>query len=343
MNPIDIKTLSLEALAAWLAARHIEPYRAEQIFKWIYQRQADRFDQMTNLNKENQGLLAGHFSIPRLETVCVETSVDGTLKYLFRLADRHFIESVLIPEKNHYTLCISSQVGCAQGCRFCRTGKDGFTRNLTAAEIVSQVRDILNTLEKPEQLSNIVFMGMGEPLANYDPVVSAIQTITDSRTGLNFSSRRITLSTAGLVPMLARFGHDTTVNLAISLNATDNRTRSRLMPVNRRYPIEVLIEACRQYPLPPRRRITFEYVLLHGVNDTPDDARRLAQLLRPVKAKINLIPFNPHDGSEFDRPSDAAVFTFQEILVQQHYTVMIRQSKGRDISAACGQLKARSR
>ncbi len=343
MNKIDIKSLNFKTLMDWFAARHIEPYRAEQVFKWIYQRQTDSFDQMSNLSREYQTLLANHFSNPRLKTVCVETSEDSTRKYLFRLADQQTIESVLIPEKDHYTLCISSQIGCAQGCRFCRTGRDGFVRNLSGGEIISQVRDILNDLPSPRRLSNIVFMGMGEPLANYGAVLYAIEILTNGRFGLNFSSRRITVSTSGLAPMLNRIGQDTTVNLAISLNATENRTRSRLMPINRRYPIKELLKACANYPLPPRRRLTIEYVLLKDLNDTPADARRLAQMLRNLKTKINLIPFNPHEGCEFKRPKDSTVLNFQEILVQNNYTVLIRQSKGQDISAACGQLKAKHR
>ena len=324
----------------WLKGRSIEPYRAEQILRWIYHRQADHFDQMTNLNKDLRNLLALHFSINRLETVRVEASKDGSKKYLFRLQDGLFIESVLMPERDHYTLCISSQVGCAQGCRFCMTGKGGLARNLDRGEIVSQVRDICNDITDSLRPTNIVLMGMGEPLANYNHVVSAVETVTDSKTGLGFSNRRVTLSTAGLVPKLKRLGNETKINLAISLNAADNPTRNRLMPINRRYPIEKLLDACHSYPLQSGRRITFEYVLLKGVNDRPEDAKRLARLLRTQRAKINLIPFNDHKGSEFFRPDETAIFQFQEILLQKNYTVMIRASKGQDISAACGQLKA---
>ncbi|MFC1798585.1 23S rRNA (adenine(2503)-C(2))-methyltransferase RlmN [Thermodesulfobacteriota bacterium] len=334
----DIKELSKEELVNWLSKRKIEAYRANQILRWIYKRQADRFDQMTNLNKAIREKLDQHFQIRRLGKKTVEYSRDGSRKYLFRLPDNLCIESVLIPEKQHYTLCLSSQVGCAQGCRFCLTGKYGFFRNLTKNEIVSQVRDIIKDIDDTSCLTNIVLMGMGEPLANYKNVLSAIGVITDSKTGLNFSGRRITLSTVGLTHQFMRLGHDTDVNLAVSLNATDNRTRNRLMPVNRRHPIEKLLEACKDYPLKPRRKITIEYVLLKGVNDSPDDAHRLVRLLRPIKAKINLIPFNPHGGSEFSRPDDTTIDRFQNILIKHNYTVMIRHSKGQDISAACGQL-----
>ena len=324
----------------WLDRRGVAPYRAEQIWRWIYQHQADDFEQMTNLNKDLRKALKLHFSIERLETVRVEASKDGSKKYLFRLPDGLFIESVLMPERDHYTLCISSQVGCAQGCRFCLTGKGGLARNLNRGEIVSQVRDIGRNIKGSMRLTNIVLMGMGEPLANYKNVVDAVRVITDSHAGLGFASRRITLSTAGLVPHLKRLGNDIKINLAISLNAAEDLTRSMLMPINRRYPIKKLLDACRSYPLQSGRRITFEYVLLKGVNDTPEDARQLARLLQGQRAKINIIPFNEHKGSEFSRPDETAVFKFQEILLQKKYTVMIRESKGQDISAACGQLRA---
>jgi len=337
---VNILSLDRDRLLAWFAGHGMASYRADQVLQWIYQHQADDFEQMTNLNKDLRRTLALHFSINRLETVRVETSRDGSRKYLFRLPDGLFIESVLMPERSHYTLCISSQVGCAQGCRFCLTGKGGFSRNLDRGEIVSQVRDIGRDIEGSLPLSNIVLMGMGEPLANYSNVVSALQTLTDSHCGLGFANRRITLSTAGLAPRLKRLGKDTRINLAISLNAADDLTRNRLMPINRRYPIKKLLEACRSYPLQSGRRITFEYVLLKGVNDSPEDARQLARLLNTQKAKINLIPFNDHPDSEFSRPEETAVFKFQDILLEKRYTVIIRESKGQDISAACGQLRA---
>jgi 23S rRNA (adenine2503-C2)-methyltransferase len=329
-------------LVAWLTERDIAAYRADQILKWIYLRQADGFDLMTNLSKDIRGLLARHFVIGRLEAEKIETSRDGSRKYLFKLSDGNRIESVLIPERDHYTLCVSSQVGCAQGCLFCLTAAGGFERNLTRAEIIAQVRDIKKELGNPEQLRNIVFMGMGEPLANYQNLVSALDTITDNDAGLRFASRRITVSTAGLVSRFAALGRDTKVNLAISLNATDNETRSRIMPINRKFPIEGLLEACRQFPLPAGRRITFEYILIKGVNDSQADARRLAKLLQPIRCKINLIPFNRHAGCDFQRPPESEIQAFYKILFDKNYTVIIRRSKGQDISAACGQLRARS-
>jgi len=336
----DIKELTIDQLVLWLESKDLEPYRAIQILKWIYLRQADTFEIMTDVGKEIRELLSRHFSIALLEKARIETSQDGSKKYLFKLNDGKYVESVLIPEKDHYTLCISSQVGCAQGCRFCLTARGGFVRNLTRGEIINQVRDVSKCLDDPKRLTNIVLMGMGEPLANYSNVVSAVNTITDSDTGLGFSSRRLTISTAGLTPKLSDLGRDTTVNLAISLNATDNKSRNMLMPINRKYPLEKLLDACAEYPLKPRRKITFEYILIKGVNDSIKDAKRLVKLLRPIRAKINLIPFNAYEGSEFNRPEESVILSFKEILNKNNYTAMIRHSKGQDISAACGQLSA---
>jgi len=352
----DIKLLTQGQMISWLGQRKIASYRAAQIFRWIYQHQADSFAEMTNIGKDCRELLASHFSIQRLEKVRVESSRDGSRKYLFRLHDGEHIESVLIPEKDHHTLCISVQAGCAQGCRFCLTAKDGFRRNLTSGEIIAQIRDIANEIQEniPAQnppagvsgatsLTNIVLMGMGEPLANYENVIRALDIIANRDFGLCFSNRRITLSTAGLISRFSNLCRDTKINLAVSLNASDNATRDRLMPINRKYPLEKLIEACRQYKLSPRQRITFEYILMKGVNDSPEDAGSLAKLLRPVKAKINLIPFNEYEGSEFERPDESVIQGFRETLIQHNYTVIIRRSKGQDISAACGQLRSGKR
>jgi len=339
----DIKELTRSELNSWLQSRDIAPYRAGQILKWIYLRQADTFEAMTDIAKDIRILLSSAFGIRRLERVRLETSQDGSRKYLFKLHDGNYVETVLIPEKDHHTLCISSQVGCAQGCAFCLTARDGFIRNLTAGEIIAQVRDVsrdTDSINNSEQLRNIVFMGMGEPLANYRNVVAALDIIADNDSGLRFSTRRITVSTAGLVPRLADLGNNTDVRLAVSLNAADNSTRNMLMPINRKYPLEELMEACKNYDMKPRSRITFEYVLIKGINDSPDHAKRLAKLLRSVKGKVNLIPFNEHQGSSFRRPDDSVILQFREILVRNNYTVIVRHSKGQDISAACGQLSA---
>jgi 23S rRNA (adenine2503-C2)-methyltransferase len=338
----NLLEITREELAAWLIDRKIAAYRADQIQKWIYLKQVDNFDLMTDLSKDIRILLSENFIVGRLESELIETSRDGSFKYLFKLDDGKRIESVLIPERDHYTLCVSSQVGCAQGCRFCLTATGGFERNLTRWEIVAQARDIKSDLDDEKRLTNIVFMGMGEPLANYKNLISAIGVLTDNDAGLRFASRRITVSTAGLVPKISALGRDTRVNLAVSLNATDNKTRDNLMPINRKYPLEKLLEACRQYRPAPGRRITFEYILIKGINDSENDARRLAKMLRSIRCKINLIPFNTHEGCGFGRPSEATINRFQDILIGKNYTVIVRMSKGQDISAACGQLRARS-
>mgnify|MGYP006302794835 CR=1 FL=1 len=336
----DIKNLTSDDLLNWLDRHGIESYRAEQIFKWLYVHQADTFIDMTNISKKIRALLAESFSLDRLAIAKRKTGADGTCKYLLQLSDGEYIESVLIPEDAHNTLCISTQVGCAQGCRFCLTAQKGFIRNLTQSEIVSQILDIRKDIGDQSRISNIVLMGMGEPLANYDNVLKALQIITDGDCGLKFSTRKVTLSTVGLVPRLSALGHATTVNLAVSLNATTNETRSRLMPINTKYPIESLLSACTAYPLAPRRKITFEYILIDGVNDSEQDARQLIKLLKPRYAKINLIPFNEHDECEFKRPPDLTIERFRDILHQHKFTVITRLSKGGDIAAACGQLSA---
>jgi 23S rRNA (adenine2503-C2)-methyltransferase len=340
IQKIDIKELDCEQLVFWLKSHQIRPFRATQILKWIYIRQAETFEEMTDLKKEVRSLISEYFSIDRLRIQAIEKSKDGSCKYLFALRDGRQIESVLIPERDHYTLCISSQVGCAQKCRFCLTGKSGLVRNLTSGEIIAQIRDVLyrhDSNDKP--ITNIVFMGMGEPLANYSQVVKALSLLTNNEYGLKIANRRITLSTAGLVPEILKLGQDAKVNLAVSLNASDNLTRNHLMPINRTYPIEVLLLACQRYPLQRGRKITFEYILIRGVNDSTKDAKRLAKMLSPIKAKINLIPFNEHSGSDFRTPLPETIWSFRKILLDKHYITIIRHSKGRDIMAACGQLR----
>ncbi len=342
-NILDYPKKTLEN---WLEENGIKPYRARQIFKWLYIRNADNFDQMTDISRELRGKLNTHFVLPRLSLETTEISSDGTEKFLFRLADGVYIESVLIPEKDHYTLCISSQAGCAMGCRFCLTAMGGFIRNLSSAEITSQIRDIKQYLAAKKEaapLSNIVFMGMGEPLANYDAVLASLDTITDTDFGLKFSPRRVTVSTAGIVPNIRKLGTDTRANLAVSLNATDDTTRSMLMPVNRKYPLKDLLMACRTFPMKPRNKITFEYILIADINDSDKDALQLCRMLAPIRSKVNLIPFNAHDASAFKRPSEAKVSRFLQILLDKQMTAIVRKSKGQDISAACGQLRANQR
>ncbi len=344
MDAVASKTSLLEfereALARWFTDRSLEPYRADQVFKWVYIHQESDFHRMTDLGKGLREMLDATFRIPRLAVDAVAESEDGSRKYRLRLADGAAVEAVVMPERDHSTLCVSSQVGCAMGCRFCRTGEHGLLRNLTRGEIVAQVRDLVREADPGLPPTNIVFMGMGEPLANFDALVSALDTLTDNDYGLKFSGQRITVSTAGLVPRMAELGRKTRVNLAVSLNATEDETRTRLMPINRTYPLQTLLDACRRYPLQKGRRITFEYILIAGVNDSEADARRLAKLLRPIRSKINLIPFNPQPGSVFSRPREEAILSFQKILLDSHYTTIIRRSKGQDIAAACGQLAA---
>ncbi|HMA68088.1 MAG TPA: 23S rRNA (adenine(2503)-C(2))-methyltransferase RlmN [Desulfosalsimonadaceae bacterium] len=342
--PPEIKELDRSELAEWIAARGLSKFRNQQILRWLYARRVRSFDQMTDIAKSTRQLLDAAFTITPPMISRVETSRDGSRKYLFVFKDGNTVESVLIPERGHYTLCISTQVGCAMGCRFCLTGKNGLTRNLGKAEILDQVLGVLDDLPQERMpLTNIVLMGMGEPLANYENVRQAIDILTDNQVGLQLSHRRITLSTAGIVPRLYDLARDTNIRLAVSLNAGDNETRSMLMPINRKYPLEELIAACAAYPLSSRDKITFEYILIKDVNDRAEDARRLARLLRPVRCKINLIPFNEHPECQFRRPETAAIEAFQQELLQRNYTASIRWSKGADISAACGQLRAEPR
>ncbi|MBI1920459.1 MAG: 23S rRNA (adenine(2503)-C(2))-methyltransferase RlmN [Geobacter sp.] len=336
MEKVDIKNLSLEELESFISGQGKERYRARQIFKWIYQKGAVTFEEMTNLSKELRCELAQSATISSLMPEVVEVSRDGTRKYLFRLVDGNTIESVLIPEEDRNTLCISSQVGCAMACEFCLTGTFKLTRNLSTAEIVNQVC----AAGQDADIRNIVFMGMGEPLANLENVVRALRIIT-GEDGLQFSTRRVTVSTAGLVPEMDKLGRAVTVNLAVSLNATTDEQRDQLMPVNRRYPLNELLAACKRFPLPARRMITFEYVMIKEVNDSLDDAKRLVKLVSGIPCKINLIPFNEHDGCSFRKPDQAAIDIFHKYLLDKHFTVITRSSRGADISAACGQLRGK--
>jgi 23S rRNA (adenine2503-C2)-methyltransferase len=293
---------------------------------------------MTNLSQALRAQLAERFTISTPHLVHEARSADGTRKFLFELADGKRIESVYIPDTPKQTFCISSQVGCAMDCDFCLTGKMGFIRNLTPAEIAGQVRVLAEKTDLLDKPFNIVLMGMGEPLHNYDAVMQSMRMLADEQ-GLAVSPRRVTLSTVGIVPAMERLAAEPVMpNLAISLHATTDATRDRIAPVNRKYPLDQLLDACRRFPLKRRNRITFEYVLLDGVNDTPDDARRLVRLLGDIKAKVNLLPLNAAPGIPYERPSDERVNAFAQILADHHITVSVRKSRGRDIRAACGQL-----
>ena len=292
---------------------------------------------MSDLPQALREALARQFTFPVLTPSVVVESGDGTRKLLFQLDARAAIESVLIPDPPRLTLCISSQAGCGMACAFCATARLGLLRNLSAIEIAGQVLAAQAVLRADERISNIVFMGMGEPLANYDALVEAIELLT-ADWGVGLSARRITVSTVGLVPAMQRLVGDTGVQLAVSLSGTTDVQRERLMPINRRYPLETLMAMCRSLPIPQRRRITFEYVMLAGVNDSLDDAARLARLLRGIRAKVNLIPFNPFPGAGFACSSPPTILRFQERLLSDNVHATIRQSRGRDIQAACGQL-----
>ncbi len=320
----------------------VESYRAPQVLNWIYNYQVERFDDMTNLSKNLRDRLSKHFYIELPKIAEKTSSKDGTIKYLFDLADGSQIESVWMPDKNRNTLCISTQVGCRLACSFCLTGTLGLKGNLSTSEIIGQYMAVNRELPEEDRVTNIVFMGMGEPLDNYDPVCEALRLMTSPQ-AMRISNRRITLSTSGLVDKIEMFKNEKLpVNLAISLNATEDTTRDEIMPINKKYPIRVLLDCLRSYPLKPTRRITFEYVLLKGINDTPGDARRLAKLLHGIPSKVNLIPFNAFDESDYQPPSKETILSFQKCLLSKNFSVFIRRNRGTDILGACGQLAARS-
>ena len=333
----DLTDLSREELVSFFKDMGEKPFRAAQVMKWLYNYGVDDFGKMTNLSKNLRASLNDVASIGRLKPLKTEYSTDGTIKFLWGLSDGSDIESVLMPQTGHYTLCVSSQVGCAMGCRFCRTGTLGLKRNLRPGEIIGQFMQAREYLGAEQKLTNLVFMGMGEPLANRANVVRALKVLTEpGLTGL--SRRRLSLSSVGLIPELPRLSREVTLGLTISLNAADDKTRDYLMPINKRYPMAALHEALAAYPLPHGRRITIAYVLLAGVNDSEKDARNLCKYLHGLKVKVNLIPFNAFKESEFETPAESAVEAFQQILIKKNFTAIIRQSKGRDISGACGQL-----
>ncbi len=340
-SKVNLKDLSLKDLERFLATLGKEKYRAGQIVRWLYQQGATSIAEMTNLSKHFREKLEAVATVSSLEIVTVQAASDGTKKILYRLSDGLTVESVVIPEKNHPTLCVSTQAGCRMGCAFCLTGKGGLKRNLLPSEITDQITQAIHKLPEGKDINNIVLMGMGEPLDNYDNVVKAIEIIS-SDIGLSFSGRKVTLSTCGLAPMIERLGEDVCVNLAISLNATDNATRDRLMPINKAYPIEQLLRACKDYEMPRRRRITVEYILIEGVNASVADAQRLAKLLRGVRCKINLIAYNEHPGALFKSPSAETIENFRKELIRHNYTAVVRKSKGREILAACGQLSGQA-
>jgi 23S rRNA (adenine2503-C2)-methyltransferase len=324
-----------------LAESFHPPFRATQIYKSVYQRWFDDFDLMTDLPKAFRAELAEGWNIKLPVVHRRFDSTDGTRRYLVRLDDGEFAETVFIPEEHRSTICISSQIGCALACTFCLTGQLGLTRNLSPGEIVTQVliaqRDNLSW--ELRDTFNIVLMGMGEPLHNYDNVMKAVRILHDEH-GLNMSMSRMTLSTAGLLPAIEQLADEPMIpNLAISLTGATNEKRNQLMPINRKYPIEQLLDAVRRFPLKHRQRVTFEYVLLRGVTDSTEDAFHLVRLLKGIRAKVNLIPLNEAEELSYKRPSDAAVERFQQVLIDHNISAFVRKNRGNDISAACGQLK----
>ncbi len=343
----DLKNLTQDEMVSYAESLGQPAFRGRQILSWIYRPGITEFGQMTDLAREFRAVLTEHACLSRFSEPITEISQDGAVKFGFRLEDGAVIETVLIPEEERNTLCVSSQAGCAMGCRFCLTGKAGFRRNLNRAEIVNQVCAVRDwMLENGEhcaqrELTNIVFMGMGEPLANLDNLLAALAILTEQR-GLGFAARRITVSTCGLVPQMLELGRQTNVNLAVSLHASDNTIRSSMMPINERWPLEKLLTACKAYPRKKRQRIMFEYTLFAGINDADADAHRLVGLLHGIPCKINLLAMNEGAGVLYSSPPRCRILRFQKILMDAHYTVFIRQSRGTDISAACGQLAGKA-
>jgi 23S rRNA (adenine2503-C2)-methyltransferase len=341
----ELRSLSPEQLRALVAGLGEKPFRARQLQRWLHRNGAASLDEMTDLPKALRAVLAERTSLATLERASEQRSSDGTIKWTWRTWDGKLIESVYMPETDRKTLCVSSQVGCAIGCTFCMTGTMGLARHLSAGEIVDQVHRANRRLVElgegpaPRPLTNLVFMGMGEPLHNFDALKAALELL-QAEDGPNFSHRHITVSTSGLVPVMQRLGEETQVKLAVSLNATTDEQRDRLMPINRRWPIGELLAACRAFPLRQKKRITFEYVLLGGVNDTDADATRLARLLAGIPCKVNLIPYNDNPGLGFRAPAAERVEAFHRILYDRDIMAVIRKNRGSDIAAACGQLAA---
>lgn len=336
----NIKNMPLDQLGQWLAEHGHSPFRRDQLMQWIYQKQVADFSEMTTLAKVFREQLAENFEIPQWQPTLLQTSVDGTRKFLFTLHDGEQIESVLIPANKRMTLCFSSQVGCAMGCDFCLTATMGLKRNLSQFEILEQIATVARVIApEGKHITNLVAMGMGEPLHNRKTLQEALKILMHDL-GFGFSHNRITVSTSGLVPEMPKLLAEASIKLAVSLNATTDDVRNRIMPINKKYPLQVLLDACRALPLGKNGRVTFEYVMLHDVNDTDADLRRLSQLLATIPSKINLIPFNEYPGSPYKRPPDRWVEHFQHTLISKGFVACIRHSRGRDILGACGQLAA---
>jgi 23S rRNA (adenine2503-C2)-methyltransferase len=344
-HPINLLDLDRQGLQDFFAALGEKPFRGQQVMQWIHQYGIDDFGAMTNLSKSLRARLADSACIRGPSIKQDQQAADGTRKWLFELADGSGIETVFIPEEDRGTLCVSSQAGCGLNCTFCSTAHQGFNRNLGTAEIVGQIwlaSRLLGSRPNGERrITNVVFMGMGEPLLNFEAVTGAVRVMLDDL-AYGLSRRRVTVSTAGLVPMIDRLREECPVSLAVSLHAPDDALRTEIMPINRKYPIAELLAACRRYVEgDPRRRITFEYIMLDGVNDSPEHARRLVRLLRDVPSKVNLIPFNPFPQGRYRRSSPEAIDAFRQVLYEAGLTTITRRTRGDDIDAACGQLAGR--
>lgn len=335
-NKINLLDYNHEDLKNYLKEINEKPFRATQIIKWIHQQRVIDFSLMTNLSKEFRQYLIDHAEIIFPEIVTEQISKDGTKKWLLKLQDSNVIETVFIPEDDRGTLCISTQVGCALQCDFCATGKKGFTRNLTLAEIIGQ----LWLAKKDNNITNVVIMGMGEPLLNFDNTLRAIKLMLDDN-AYGLSKYKVTVSTSGLVPEMRRFSELSDVAFAVSLHAPNDELRNKLMPINKKYPLKELIAACKDYYKDSKRKITFEYIMISGVNDSVDCAKQLVKLLRGIPCKINLIPCNEHAGSKYKAPSREQIDKFRDILIAADFNTITRKTRGADIDAACGQLAER--
>jgi len=334
----DLAGLELAELEDFVVSLGHKKFHAKQIYQWIWKRGVAGFDEMTNLSRELRDALTERATVSQADVVHHDVSEDGTQKFVLRLSDGRQIESVFIPDTPKQTFCVSTQVGCAMGCAFCLTGKMGLIRQLSAAEIAAQVRLLAratNLLDKP---FNIVLMGMGEPLNNYDATMKALRML-NQKEGFDMHPKRVTLSTVGLVPMMDKLAQeDLMPNLAVSLHAATEETRRAIVPPTKKYSLQDILDACKRFPVSKRRRIMFEYVMLAGVNDSDADARKLVKVLSGIKAKVNLLPLNAAPGIPFERPADDRVNAFARILADRGLMVSVRKSRGRDIRAACGQL-----
>jgi len=339
---VDLKAFDREGLQEWFVENGEKKFRGHQVFKWLWQRGVTDFDEMTNIPKSTRAWLKENATITWLESAGAQHSNDGTRKYLWSCEDGSKIESVFIPDEDHpgkprRTLCVSSQVGCAMACTFCLTGDLGLKRNLSPSEIANQILQVSRDLGEDRKITNIVMMGMGEPLHNLDNLIHAIRTMLDDE-GLNLSHRKITVSTVGLVPAMKKLQSALPVNIAVSLNASSEAQRLEVMPITKRYSMDELLSTCRDLPLHKSKRITFEYVMMAGFNDSMEDAARLIRLMRGIKSKINLIPYNENPARDIRRPSASRVKDFQHYLVSRGVHCSVRATRGKDISAACGQL-----